>query len=180
MHVDQIKCHTSCQLTRLCAAGHGHSHGLGECKHSHGGHGHAEHSNGKCHGHGHSHGHSHNHEHGHKHGHSHGHDLEMGEVGHGHGHGHKPKVNLNEWSMYLHVMGDALGSAFVVANACIIKYGTQWGDARLLADPITSLVMVFIIMIQTVPLIYQTCHILLEMVPPLRLLSPQLRLYPSI
>ena len=106
----------------------------------------------------------------------------MGEVGHDHGHvhGHKPKVNLNEWSMYLHVMGDALGSAFVVANACIIKYGTQWGDARLLVDPITSLVMVFIIMIQTVPLIYQTCHILLEMVPPLCLLSPQLRLYPFI
>ena len=51
--------------------------------------------------------------------------------------------------MYLHVMGDALGSAFVVANACIIKYGTQWGDMRLLADPITSLIMVFIIMIQT-------------------------------
>jgi len=67
--------------------------------------------------------------------------------------------------MYLHVMGDALGSAFVVANACIIKYGTQWGDQRLLADPITSLIMVFIIMIQTVPLVRDTCLILMETAP---------------
>ena len=66
--------------------------------------------------------------------------------------------------MYLHVMGDALGSAFVVGNACIIKYGGAWGDNRLLADPLTSLVMVLIIMLQTVPLVRDTCQILMETV----------------
>ena len=50
--------------------------------------------------------------------------------------------------MYLHVLGDAIGSAFVVGNACILKYGVQWGDKRLLADPIASLIMCFIILIQ--------------------------------
>jgi len=74
-------------------------------------------------------------------------------------------MNMNEWSMYLHVMGDALGSAFVVGNACIIKYGGAWGENRLLADPLTSLVMVFIIMIQTVPLVRDTCLILMETAP---------------
>jgi Co/Zn/Cd efflux system component len=50
--------------------------------------------------------------------------------------------------MYLHVMGDAIGSAFVVGNACIVKYCTQWGEKRLLADPVASLIMCFIILIQ--------------------------------
>jgi len=154
--------------------GHGHSHGIGECSHGHShgaekprnhgedaSHGH-EHGDGGCSAHGDSHGDSH------AHGHGHGQDVEMGAEGGGGGddHGaHKaPKMNMNEWSMYLHVMGDALGSAFVVVNACIIKYGGAWGDNRLLADPLTSLVMVFIIMIQTVPLVRDTCLILMETV----------------
>jgi len=158
--------------------GHGHSHGIGECTHghSHGAekptrhqgeqddHGHA-HGEGGCSGHGGGHGEGH--------GHGHGNDVELGaqEGGHGHGHHEAPKMNMNEWSMYVHVMGDALGSAFVVGNACIIKYGAQFDvwvgkkDARLLADPITSLIMVFIIMIQTVPLVRDTCLILMETAP---------------
>lgn len=74
-------------------------------------------------------------------------------------------MNMNEWSMYLHVMGDAVGSAIVVGNACVIKYGSQWGESRLLADPITSLIMVLIIMVQTIPLIRDASLILMETAP---------------
>ena len=155
-------------LGGLCIfGGHGHSHGGGG--HSHGGgHAHGVHRDdfGQDDGH---HGHSHGgggHSHGGVacggHG-DHGGDVESDGGGHGHAHAHgghsnrlahagtgktKKRQNLNELSMYLHVLGDAIGSAFVVGNACILKYGEQWGDRRLLADPIASLIMCFIILIQ--------------------------------
>jgi solute carrier family 30 (zinc transporter), member 1 len=161
---------------------HGHEHG-----HEHGGHehGHEHGGGGECGG-GHSHEQpqAHGHEHGHERngGHSHGGNLQREEAqSHTHGHAHdasvgsvassgnahrgKEKQNLNELSMYLHVLGDAIGSAFVVANACIVKYGTQWGDKRLLADPIASLIMCFIILIQAVPLVRDTALILMESAP---------------
>ena len=156
--------------------GHGHSHGGGG--HSHGGGGHS-HGGGSSFvqartpavdAHGHGHGHGHEHEHGHAHsGHGHGHGREetappSGDS-HGHAHGGQQRQNLNEWSMYLHVMGDAIGSAFVVGNACIVKYCTHWGEKRLLADPIASLIMCFIILIQAVPLLRTTALILMESAP---------------
>eukprot|EP00961_Rhodomonas_salina_P103102 1386375-Rhodomonas_salina.1 len=45
---------------------------------------------------------------------------------------------MNERSVYLHVMGDALGSLAVVISASIIK--TSESELRFLADPICSLV----------------------------------------
>jgi cation diffusion facilitator family transporter len=131
--------------------GHGHSHGIGGGGHSHGsggcgggggGGGHDEHGHGHSHGpdveEGHGAGCGGGHDHGHGHGHGHGH--EHGSAG-GHGrqgepapHAREETQNLNELSMYLHVLGDALGSAFVVGNACVIKYGVQWGEARLMAQ----------------------------------------------
>jgi zinc transporter 1 len=159
---------------------HGHEHGGHEHGHEHGGHEHGhEHGGGGDCGGGHSHEQpqAHGHEHGHEHdgGHSHGGNLQREESAHagvvasdassGNAHRGKEKQNLNELSMYLHVMGDAIGSAFVVANACILKYGTQWGDKRLLADPIASLIMCFIILIQAVPLVRDTALILMESAP---------------
>ena len=99
--------------------GHGHSHGIGGGGHSHG--------SGGCGGGGGGGGHD---EHGHEHGSAGGH----GQQGEPAPHAREETQNLNELSMYLHVLGDALGSAFVVCNACVIKYGVQWGDARLMAQ----------------------------------------------
>jgi Co/Zn/Cd efflux system component len=50
------------------------------------------------------------------------------------------------------VMGDAIGSFLVILNACIIKYCDSWGEARFLSDPITSLIMCVILLVQTIPL----------------------------
>ena len=137
--------------------GHGHSHGGGG--HSHGGGGHS-HGGGSsfvqartpavdAHG----------------HGHGREEPAPPSSESHGHAHGGQQRQNLNEWSMYLHVMGDAIGSAFVVGNACIVKYCTHWGEKRLLADPIASLIMCFIILIQAVPLLRTTALILMESAP---------------
>jgi Co/Zn/Cd efflux system component len=38
----------------------------------------------------------------------------------------------------------------------------NWGELKFLADPITSLIIVFIIMIQTVPLVRDTTVILMQ------------------
>jgi len=155
---------------------HGHEHGGGgECGggHSHEQpqahgheHGHEHGGGGECGG-GHSHEQpqAHGHEHGHEHDGGHSHGVVASVASSGIPHRSKEKQNLNELSMYLHVMGDAIGSAFVVANACILKYGTQWGDKRLLADPIASLIMCFIILIQAVPLVRDTALILMESAP---------------
>jgi len=107
-----------------------------------------------------------------------GHGHSHGGGGHSHGSAHlhaqhqppgddtgNPEHNFNEWSMYLHVLGDAIGSAFVILNACILKFGIHWGDARLLADPIASLLMCFIILVQAVPLVRATSLILMESAP---------------
>jgi len=72
---------------------------------------------------------------------------------------------MNEWSMYLHVIGDALNNLVVVINACIIKYGVALGDARFYSDPITSLLMCAALLVQTLPLITQSSLILMEAAP---------------
>jgi len=157
-------------LLGMCVfGGHGHSHGGG------GGHSHV-------HSHGHSHGNKSNSVHGHSHGsgevhmQAHGasdsdesvaHDHHSSDGNSGDGHAHEGHSNMNEWSMYLHVMGDALGSAIVILNASLIKYAKSWGDYRFMADPITSLLMVAIILVQTIPLVKDTALILMETAPSL-------------
>ncbi|XP_059840609.1 zinc transporter 7 isoform X2 [Hypanus sabinus] len=148
--------------------GHGHSHD--------GGHGHS-HSlfNGGIHGlnHGHSHGghsHSHNYEHRSMHSHEHGHS-------HGHGHSHAqehchedhqcdtlqakgPNRQILE-GVFLHIVADTLGSIGVIISALLMQnYGLM------IADPICSMLISFLIGISVVPLLKQSIGILMQRTPP--------------
>ena len=59
-------------------------------------------------------------------------------------------AQLNMRGVFLHVLGDALGSVIVVISALIIKFvDAEW---RYKVDPSLSLVMVTIILCTTVPL----------------------------
>jgi len=128
-------------LIGLCLFG-GHAHG-----HNHGGHGHSHNPHAAIpppsetqpsqskitHNHSHSHGHSHSHE------------------------------NMNMHGVFLHVLGDALGSVGVVLSGILMQF-TTW-PRREFADPLCSLIIIAIIMIGTFPLVRKAISILLQRTP---------------
>lgn len=78
-----------------------------------------------------------------------------------------PKVasssQLNMRGVFLHVLGDALGSVVVIISALII-----WlceGEWRFYVDPAMSIIMVIIILGTTFPLLKESGFILLQTVP---------------
>ncbi|XP_041063671.1 zinc transporter 7 isoform X2 [Carcharodon carcharias] len=151
--------------------GHGHSHD--------GGHGHS-HSlfNGGIPGlnHGHSHG-EHGHGHG-EHGHSHGHkSLHSHDHSHGHGHSHSQEHHHEDYQcdtlqakgsnkqilegVFLHIVADTLGSIGVIISALLMQnYGLM------IADPICSMLISFLIGISVIPLLKQSIGILMQRTPP--------------
>jgi zinc transporter 1 len=67
-------------------------------------------------------------------------------------------------------LGDALGSVGVIVSGLIMKYWEDLGgdpdsDYRYLADPVSSLLIIIIIVAHTLPLVKECIHILLENVP---------------
>jgi len=157
----------------FCLTGHGHSHGPGggDHGHSHGGHGH-------------SHG---------GHGHSHGGDSSSSEEDSFHvheasssssSHAHaskkkKPKRDMNVYAVFLHYMGDMFSSMFVLLTGLLMHYfgcdercsgpkeyggfdGQEW---TLYLDPISSLLIVALILYTTVPLVTRCSWILLQKAP---------------
>ena len=68
--------------------------------------------------------------------------------------------SLNSRGAYLHVLGDALGSAGALAAAAVI-----WLTGWLLADPIISVVLALLILVGAWRLIRESTDILLEGVP---------------
>jgi len=68
--------------------------------------------------------------------------------------------------VFLHILGDALGSVAVIVSALIITYATEWKDRRLI-DPIVSILMTAFIVYFTVPLAKSTCAILMQGTPGL-------------
>lgn len=86
-------------------------------------------------------------------------------AGHGHGHehgvsgpGHEPSLNLR--AALLHVAGDALGGAAVVAGGLIIaRTGAAW------LDPLLSLLVSAIIVAGVVGIVRQATDVLLESAP---------------
>jgi zinc transporter 1 len=151
--------------------GHGHSH------HEHSHHAHSHHSPDEhdCHAHdehshdGHSHdGHSHDgHSHdGHSHdGHSHDehdeHDAEEEEEEESHGHSH---ANMNVQAVFLHLLGDALGSVAVLITGLVIQFGGE-SEYKYLADPICSLCITLFIAYTSMPLVKRAALGLLQPVP---------------
>ena len=164
--------------------GHGHSHGGGH-GHSHGEkkqnktytHGHDDkHAHGHDDNHAHSHGHDdkhahghdnkHSHRHGHddKHAHSHGSDKKLSHNSHNRSKKDEPKKqNKNIRALFLHIMGDALGSIGVIASGLIIKYLDS--EYRYISDPIISLFIIFLILGSAIPLVKECMHILMHKVP---------------
>ena len=112
------------------------------------------------------------------------HSNAQAEVGHGHGsdqsdeetgdgaHAHdgaetskkkKAKGQLNMHGVFLHVLGDALGSVAVMISALVV-WLTEW-SGRFYLDPVLSLVIVLIISYNTIPLVRQSALILLQAAP---------------
>eukprot|EP01117_Protostelium_nocturnum_P005166 TRINITY_DN1878_c0_g1_i3.p1 TRINITY_DN1878_c0_g1~~TRINITY_DN1878_c0_g1_i3.p1 ORF type:complete len:276 (+),score=90.57 TRINITY_DN1878_c0_g1_i3:184-1011(+) len=158
---------------------HGHSHSHG---HSHGhSHNHSDSKKEKKEkkekkGHGHSHGHDHN-DHGHSHGHSddhhdeHKHDDHNGHSHHDDKHHHEDHheeeeeyqeshEDSNLYGVYLHIIADTLGSVGVIVSCLLISW-KGW----VLADPICSFIISFMILIGTIPLIRSSGSTLLQTTP---------------
>ena len=95
--------------------------------------------------------------------------LTAGHSGEGHSHsghshsGHSHGQNLNIKALMLHMIGDILGSIAVIVSGLIIKFVDS--EYRFLADPIASIIIVFLILYNAIPLVKQCIHILLQKVP---------------
>ncbi|ELT90648.1 hypothetical protein CAPTEDRAFT_151660 [Capitella teleta] len=72
-------------------------------------------------------------------------------------------AQLNMRAVFLHVLGDALGSVIVIISALIIKYVDA--DWKFKVDPAMSMAMVLIILCTTIPLLKQSAMILLQTAP---------------
>lgn len=86
----------------------------------------------------------------------------------GHNHGKptksaKSESNMGTSAMILHVIGDGLGNAGVIASALII-WLTPW-SGRFYADPAVSLFIAVIILKTTIPLTSASAKILLQATP---------------
>jgi zinc transporter 1 len=102
-----------------------------------------------------SHTHSHSHSHG---GHSQGHVHS-----HNHGENDENKKSLNVKALMMHMMGDIFGSISVMVSGLLIKFLDS--IYKFLADPLVSLLIVCLILLNAIPLVKQCVHILLQKVP---------------
>ena len=98
---------------------------------------------------------------GHDHGHSHSHGGGMVE-GRG-GEEGRNKVDLNMRAVFIHFFGDCLSSLCVLLTGVAMEHSTSWWIIYI--DPISSLIIVLIILITTVPLVRYCSSIVLMGVP---------------
>ncbi len=75
----------------------------------------------------------------------------------------KSASQLNIDGVYLHILGDALGSVIVMISALIIMLAH--GSWTLYVDPTMSIIMVLIILKTSIPLFKETSMILMQTVP---------------
>jgi len=146
------------------------------------------------HNHNHDHGHDHKldiedhqHEHEHKHKEKKKEKKHKDKDGHEHSHAHKDKedkkdrkdkkdkkkkkngmfsgFDLNLWAVFIHYLGDAVSSVFVLATGILLHFykGAVW--TRYI-DPVSSLLIVCLIVGTTIPLVKRCSMILLQGVPP--------------
>jgi len=72
-------------------------------------------------------------------------------------------AQLNMRAVFLHVLGDALGSVIVIVSALVIKFvKADWAHRM---DPAMSILLVIIILTTTIPLFKESALILLQTVP---------------
>ena len=160
--------------------GHGHTHagGGGGHSHSHGGH---SHGSGKKEKEG---GHSHSHSSGKKEkegGHSHSHSHESGKKEKGHSHDSKrlstfeieetkqeSHMDMNVKAVFLHYLGDTVSSLLVLIAGLLLFLSDKEGwDGKWSSyiDPVSSLIIVALILFTTIPLVKRCSMILLQSTP---------------
>ena len=77
----------------------------------------------------------------------------------------RPDAGQLSTGHFINVFGDAVISFLVVANGSVLKHGRAWGARRLLAEPVTALMICCFIFVKTVPLIRKACVVLMESSP---------------
>ena len=78
----------------------------------------------------------------------------------------RAEADLNARGVYLHLLGDALGSVGAIASGAIIRLAPiEWRVARALADPLASLAIVAILLCGAVPLVRECGRVLLQLAP---------------
>lgn len=77
----------------------------------------------------------------------------------------KSSSQLNMRGVFLHVLGDALGSVVVIVSALFIKFIDDSADWKYKVDPAMSMLMVCIILATTIPLLKESSLILMQTVP---------------
>jgi zinc transporter 1 len=68
--------------------------------------------------------------------------------------------HLNDHGVFLHILGDALGSVGVIVSSLIVLFAN--GDWKHYADPVTSIIITLMIMISTIPLVKSAAIILMQ------------------
>uniref|UniRef100_A0A4W3II29 Zinc transporter n=1 Tax=Callorhinchus milii TaxID=7868 RepID=A0A4W3II29_CALMI len=136
--------------------GHGHSHSLFNGGHPGLSHGHSHGDHGQECSSGHGHGHSHNSGQEHSHAKRHSHDDHQYDI--------LPAKGSNKQileGVFLHILADTLGSVGVIISALLMQnYGLM------IADPICSMLISFLIGISVIPLLKQSIGILMQRTPP--------------
>jgi solute carrier family 30 (zinc transporter), member 1 len=94
---------------------------------------------------------------------------------HNHSHDHdKPSTNIedgnkvnyidhNMSALFLHLIGDFLGSIVVIITGLIIKY-TDW-EYRFYLDPIITMLIIIMLIISSIKLFIQCIHVLIHRIP---------------
>ncbi|KAK9729669.1 Zinc resistance conferring protein [Basidiobolus ranarum] len=100
-----------------------------------------------------------------------------------HDHDHKAADGgrLNMHGVFLHVLGDALGSVAVIVSSIVI-WKCEF-EQRFLLDPIISLLITAFILTFSLPLVKSTCFILLQGVPnsiPIDILKDEMQNIPGV
>eukprot|EP01091_Cochliopodium_minus_P021527 TRINITY_DN98_c0_g1_i10.p1 TRINITY_DN98_c0_g1~~TRINITY_DN98_c0_g1_i10.p1 ORF type:complete len:268 (+),score=86.46 TRINITY_DN98_c0_g1_i10:1976-2779(+) len=108
-------------------------------------------------------------DHGHNHSDKKKHSHSEKEKDHGHshgGHGGEEKEDLNMRAIFLHYFGDMISSMFVLAQGVLLHFfpDTKYNWAKYI-DPSTSLIIVFIILLTTIPLVKNVIRILVQSIP---------------
>lgn len=118
-------------------------------------------------------GHGHGHSHGHGHGHKHKHDSEHKEE--------KEAENLNFQSIFIHLMGDFIGTLTTMASGLAMHFIEA--DWKYYIDPAVTLLVTVIIITTSIRLIKKCLRILMQIVPhniELAMLTQELEDIPDI
>ncbi|KYR02107.1 putative zinc transporter [Tieghemostelium lacteum] len=104
------------------------------------------------------------------HGHSHNGKKEKKEKKHGHSHGGSDEKNkkflgmdMNMFGVFIHFLGDAISSLFVLGAGALLHL--SHGKWTMYIDPVSSLIIVALIVATSLPLVKRCSMILLQQVP---------------